>query len=96
MAGVGRRYDPVENRMASDAGDALPRASSDRLPDTPTDADLPQHGIELNALLRVAFLAGAEERSRNDHGRGLTDEELGSSCPSTRATSPTTLATERD
>jgi hypothetical protein len=31
---------------------------------------------ELNRRLRVAFIAGAEERSRETMGRGLTDEEL--------------------
>jgi len=31
----------------------------------------------LNRRLRVAFIAGAEERSRETTGRGLTDEELG-------------------
>ena len=30
----------------------------------------------LNRRLRVAFIAGAEERSRDTAGRGLTDEEL--------------------
>ena len=31
---------------------------------------------ELNRRLRIAFIAGAEERSRETVGRGLTDEEL--------------------
>ena len=31
----------------------------------------------LNRRLRIAFIAGAEERSRETMGRGLTDEELG-------------------
>ena len=31
---------------------------------------------ELNQRLRLAFIAGAEERSRQTAGRGLTDEEL--------------------
>jgi len=31
---------------------------------------------ELNQRLRLAFIAGAEERSRRTVGRGLTDEEL--------------------
>lgn len=31
---------------------------------------------ELNRRLRLAFLAGAEARSRQTVGRGLTDEEL--------------------
>lgn len=31
---------------------------------------------DLNRRLRAAFLAGAEERSRADHGRGLTEDEL--------------------
>lgn len=31
---------------------------------------------ELNRRLRATFLEGAEERSREAHGRGLTDEEL--------------------
>ena len=30
----------------------------------------------LNRRLRIAFIAGAEERSRETVGRGLTDEEL--------------------
>jgi len=32
---------------------------------------------ELNRRLRVAFIAGAEERSRETVGRGLSEEELG-------------------
>jgi len=31
----------------------------------------------LNRRLRIAFITGAEERSREKMGRGLTDEELG-------------------
>ena len=31
---------------------------------------------ELNRRLRVAFIAGAEERSRREAGRGLTEQEL--------------------
>ena len=31
---------------------------------------------ELNRLLRAAFIAGAEERSRSRLGRGLSEEEL--------------------
>jgi hypothetical protein len=31
---------------------------------------------ELNRRLRVAFIAGAEERSRRELGRGLSEEEL--------------------
>ena len=31
---------------------------------------------ELNQRLRLAFIAGAEQRSRQTAGRGLTDEEL--------------------
>ncbi len=34
------------------------------------------HRIELNRKLRAAFLAGAEERSRELRGRGLTEAEL--------------------
>jgi hypothetical protein len=30
----------------------------------------------LNRRLRVAFIAGAEERSRRELGRGLSEEEL--------------------
>jgi hypothetical protein len=30
----------------------------------------------LNRRLRVAFIAGAEERSRREVGRGLSEEEL--------------------
>ena len=41
-----------------------------------TPADWTAHRLELNRKLRAAFLAGAEERSRTAHGRGLTDEEL--------------------
>jgi hypothetical protein len=48
----------------------------DRLPETPVDVDFRQHRIELNALLRAAFLAGAEERSLAAHGRTLTADEL--------------------
>jgi hypothetical protein len=31
---------------------------------------------ELNRRLRIAFIAGAEERSRRELGRGLSEEEL--------------------
>jgi len=31
---------------------------------------------DLNQRLRLAFIAGSEERSRRELGRGLTDEEL--------------------
>jgi hypothetical protein len=31
---------------------------------------------ELNRRLRRAFVEGAEERSRQEHGRGLTADEL--------------------
>jgi hypothetical protein len=34
------------------------------------------HRQDLNRRLRLAFLAGAEERSRQDLGRGLTEAEL--------------------
>ena len=30
----------------------------------------------LNRRLRIAFIAGAEERSRRELGRGLSEEEL--------------------
>jgi hypothetical protein len=32
--------------------------------------------LELNRRLRLAFIAGAEQRSRQTTGRGLTDDEL--------------------
>jgi len=35
-----------------------------------------QPTTELNCRLRVAFIAGAEEHSRREVGRGLSDEEL--------------------
>jgi len=31
---------------------------------------------DLNRRLRLAFIAGAEERSWREHGRGLTADEL--------------------
>jgi hypothetical protein len=31
---------------------------------------------QLNLRLRLAWLAGVEDRSRRENGRGLTDEEL--------------------
>jgi hypothetical protein len=31
---------------------------------------------ELNRRLRVAFIAGAEEQSQREAGRGLTEQEL--------------------
>lgn len=34
------------------------------------------HRPEVNRRLRAAFVEGAEERSRETLGRGLTDEEL--------------------
>ena len=43
-----------------------------------TDAQVAEtlRRAELNRRLRIAFVAGAEERSMRDHGRGLTAEEL--------------------
>jgi hypothetical protein len=38
---------------------------------------LAAHRADLNRRLRVAFIAGAEERSRRELGRGLSEEELG-------------------
>ena len=38
---------------------------------------LVERRANLNRRLRLAFIAGAEERSRETTGRGLTDEELG-------------------
>ncbi|MGZ8722115.1 MAG: hypothetical protein ACXWXH_11690 [Aeromicrobium sp.] len=43
-------------------------------PSQPTDR--PDQVRELNRRLRVAFIAGAEERSRRELGRGLSEEEL--------------------
>jgi hypothetical protein len=37
---------------------------------------LAAHRRDLNGRLRIAFIAGAEARSRETMGRGLTDEEL--------------------
>ena len=48
----------------------------ERLPETPAQVDIRQHRIELNRKLRAAFLAGAEERSRAERGRGLTELEV--------------------
>src|SRR5437868_989646 len=48
----------------------------ERLPETTAAADFRQHRIELNRKLRAAFLAGAEEPSVAETGRGLKDEEL--------------------
>ena len=44
-----------------------------RAPLTPAQAD---HRRALNRELRAAFLAGAEERSFREQGRGLTEAEL--------------------
>lgn len=41
-----------------------------------TTAGRTQRTAELNRRLRLAFIQGAEERSRLEHGRGLTGEEL--------------------
>ena len=35
-----------------------------------------EHRHELNRRLRATFIEGAEEHSRSEHGRGLTEEEL--------------------
>ena len=43
-------------------------------PSQPTDRS--KRFRELNRRLRVAFIAGAEERSRRELGRGLSEEEL--------------------
>ena len=39
-------------------------------------AALADRRVELNRRLRLAFLQGSEERSRADHDRALTTEEL--------------------
>ena len=46
----------------------------DQQPPQPTDST--DRIRELNRRLRVAFIAGAEERSRRELGRGLTEQEL--------------------
>jgi hypothetical protein len=46
----------------------------DQQPSQPTDGT--DRFRELNRRLRAAFIAGDEERSRREVGRGLTDEEL--------------------
>jgi hypothetical protein len=43
-------------------------------PSQPTDRS--KRFRELNRRLRAAFIAGAEERSRREAGRGLTEQEL--------------------
>lgn len=40
------------------------------------EATRARHRAELNRKLRQAFIAGAEERSRRELGRGLTPAEL--------------------
>jgi hypothetical protein len=44
-------------------------------PRQPTDSA--SRRSALNRRLRIAFIAGAEERSRETMGRGLSEEELG-------------------
>ena len=51
-----------------------PGGSSDR--SRWTKAEWTAHRHELNRKLRAAFLAGAEERSRAERGRGLTESEV--------------------
>jgi hypothetical protein len=41
-----------------------------------TSEPFAEHRHELNRRLRAAFLAGAEDRFRAEHGRGLTESEL--------------------
>ena len=41
-----------------------------------TREDWRRHRTDLNARLRAAYIAGAEERSLREHDRGLTDAEL--------------------
>lgn len=44
--------------------------------ETPEHRALRDHRRELNRQLRATFLAGAEERSIKERGRGLTEGEL--------------------
>jgi hypothetical protein len=46
----------------------------DQKPSQPTDTS--NRFRELNLRLRVAFIAGAEEQSQREAGRGLTEQEL--------------------
>jgi hypothetical protein len=46
----------------------------DPQPSQPTDST--DRFRELNRRLRVAFIAGAEEQSHREAGRGLTEQEL--------------------
>ena len=46
----------------------------DQQPPQPTDST--DRIRELNRRLRVAFIAGAEEQSQREAGRGLTEQEL--------------------
>jgi hypothetical protein len=50
-----------------------PEGSSDRPTLPPFRGD---HRRTLNRELRTAFIAGAEDRSLREQGRGLTEEEL--------------------
>ena len=68
----------------------------ERPPETPAEVDLPEHRRQLNLKLRAAFLAGAEEQSLADHGRGLTEEELRLVMAEYPGDLPTTSVSERD
>jgi hypothetical protein len=44
--------------------------------DRQAEKALSAHRADLNRRLRLAFIEGAEERSRSRLGRGLSEEEL--------------------
>jgi hypothetical protein len=46
------------------------------MPGKPGASSAADRRADLNRRLRAAFLAGAEEQSTRNQGRGLTDEEL--------------------
>jgi len=57
--------------------DAGTGSSCGKVTDMRTDPDLVrQRRAELNRRLRLAFIAGVEERSSREHGHGLTADEL--------------------
>jgi hypothetical protein len=74
MAGGSLFGSAEERTRTADSRATDENVGVNREPSQPTDRS--NRIRELNRRLRVAFIAGAEERSRREAGRGLTEQEL--------------------
>jgi hypothetical protein len=67
----------VDSEVGQDLRSDRPESRSGNVGDVGRDTrTTTRRKADLNRRLRLAFVQGAEERSRSEHGRGLTANEL--------------------